>query len=64
MEFVLRHNVLIYFDGVSKRRVVHHLYKNLAPGGYLFLGNSESLHGVSEEFHLVHFPQAIAYLRP
>jgi chemotaxis protein methyltransferase CheR len=57
-------NVLIYFDADSKRRVVQHLYNNLTPGGYLFLGNAESLYGVSEEFHLVHFPGATAYLRP
>jgi len=64
LEFILRHNVLIYFDGESKRRAVRRLYSNLLPGGYLFLGNSESLHGVTEEFHLVHFPGATAYLRP
>ncbi|MGA8223758.1 MAG: protein-glutamate O-methyltransferase CheR [Candidatus Acidiferrales bacterium] len=57
-------NVLIYFDETSKRRVVHNLFKNLAPGGYLFLGTSESLYGVSDEFRLVHFPEAIGYLRP
>jgi chemotaxis protein methyltransferase CheR len=57
-------NVLIYFDEASKRRVVRKLFSNLAPGGYLFLGTSESLYGVSDEFRLVHFPDAIAYLRP
>jgi len=57
-------NVLIYFDVESKRRAVRRLYGNLLPGGYLFLGTSEALHGVSEEFHLVHFPGAVAYLRP
>lgn len=57
-------NVLIYFDGASKRRTVHHFLNSLLPGGYFFLGHSESLYGVSEEFHLVHFPGATAYLRP
>lgn len=57
-------NVLIYFDEASKRRVVHNLFRNLASGGYLFLGTSESLYGVSGEFRLVHFPEAIGYLRP
>jgi chemotaxis protein methyltransferase CheR len=57
-------NVLIYFDGTSKRRTVHHFYNSLLPGGYFFLGHSESLYGVSEEFHLVHFPGATAYFRP
>jgi chemotaxis protein methyltransferase CheR len=57
-------NVLIFFGEASKRRVVRKLFNNLAPGGYLFLGTSESLYGVSDEFRLVHFPDAIAYLRP
>ena len=57
-------NVLIYFDGASKRRTVHHFYNSLLPGGYFFLGHSESLFGVSDEFRLVHFPGATAYLRP
>jgi len=57
-------NVLIYFDTHSKKRVVRHIYESLRPGGYFFLGNAESLYGVDEGFHLVHFPGAMAYLRP
>jgi chemotaxis protein methyltransferase CheR len=57
-------NVLIYFDEASKRRVAHRLFCNLAPSGYVFLGTSESLYGISDEFRLMHFPDAIAYLRP
>jgi chemotaxis protein methyltransferase CheR len=62
VEFVVRHNVLIYFDGASKRRTVHHFYNSLLPGGYFFLGHSESLYGISDEFRLVHFPGATAYI--
>lgn len=57
-------NVLIYFDGASKRRTVHHFYNGLMPGGYFFVSHSESLYGVSDEFRLVHFPGATAYYRP
>ncbi len=56
-------NVLIYFDLVSKRRVIQHFYNNLLPHGYLFLGHSESLYGVSDDFQLVHLPGATAYIR-
>lgn len=56
-------NVLIYFDSVSKRRVISHFYSNLLPHGYLFLGHAESLYGVSEEFRLVHLPGCTAYLK-
>jgi chemotaxis protein methyltransferase CheR len=56
-------NVLIYFDLVSKRRVVQHFFNNLLPHGYLFLGHSESLYGLSEDFSLVHLPGATAYVK-
>lgn len=54
-------NVLIYFDIPSKQQVVSYLYNSLNKGGYLFIGYSESLHGVSKAFKLVHFPKAMAY---
>ncbi len=57
-------NVLIYFDGASKKRTVEHFYSGLLPGGYFFLGNSESLYGIYDQFRLLHFPGAIAYWKP
>jgi chemotaxis protein methyltransferase CheR len=56
-------NVLIYFDIASKRRVIEHFYKNLLPHGYLFLGQTESLYHVNDQFRLIHFPGATAYVR-
>jgi chemotaxis protein methyltransferase CheR len=56
-------NVLIYFDLASKQRVIRHFFNNLLPHGYLFLGHSESLFGVSEDFRLVHLPGATAYVK-
>lgn len=54
-------NVLIYFDIPSKQQVVSHLYNALQKGGYLFIGYSESLHGISKAFKLIHLPKAMAY---
>ncbi len=56
-------NVLIYFDLASKRRVIQHFYNNLLPHGYFFLGHSESLFGVCDDFRLVHLPGATAYIK-
>lgn len=56
-------NVLIYFDLVSKRRVIQHFYNNLLSHGYLFLGHSESLFGITDEFRLIHLPGATAYIK-
>lgn len=54
-------NVLIYFDIPSKQQVVSHLYDSLNKGGYLFIGYSESLHGITKAFKLIHLPKALAY---
>lgn len=54
-------NVLIYFDKNSKIKVINNLYKILNRPGYLFLGYSESMHGISEAFKIVSFPKTIGY---
>ncbi len=56
-------NVLIYFDTKAKQKVVSHLYNSLNRGGYLFIGYSESLHGVSKAFKLIHLAKAMAYYK-
>jgi chemotaxis protein methyltransferase CheR len=63
MDLIFCCNVLIYFDLASKRRVIEHFYKSLLPHGYLFLGQTESLYHVNDQFRLVHFPGATAYVR-
>lgn len=57
-------NVLIYFDGVAKKRTVDHFFNGLIPGGYFFLGECETLFGVYDQFRLVHFPSATGYYKP
>jgi len=64
MDLIFCCNVLIYFDGTSKAKVVNHYYTNLNFGGYFFLGTSESLLNLNDKFHLVHFPGSIAYWKP
>ena len=54
-------NVLIYFDTASKQQVVSYIYDSLARGGHLFIGYSESLHGISKAFKLVHLSRAMVY---
>jgi chemotaxis protein methyltransferase CheR len=64
MDLIFCCNVLIYFDGTSKSKVIDHFFCNLNFGGYFFLGTSESLMKLNDKFHLVHFPGAIAYWKP
>jgi chemotaxis protein methyltransferase CheR len=63
MDVIFCCNVLIYFDVLSKRHVIQHFYNNLLPHGYLFLGHSESLFGITDEFRLVHLPSTTAYVK-
>jgi len=64
MDLIFCCNVLIYFDGPSKSKVIDHYFSNLNFGGYFFLGTSESLMKLNDKFHLVHFPGAIGYWKP
>lgn len=64
MDLIFCCNVLIYFDGTSKAKVINHFFSNLNFGGYFFLGTSESLMKLNDQFHLIHFPGTIAYWKP
>jgi chemotaxis protein methyltransferase CheR len=44
-DLILLRNVLIYFDEPTKFKVLTHVLERLAPGGWLMLGHSETLHG-------------------
>lgn len=54
-------NVLIYFSSESKQDIVNRMAASLNPGGYLFLGGSESLAGVSEAFEMVRTRSGVVY---
>lgn len=57
-------NVLIYFDEASRRVAAENLYENLAPGGFICLGHSESMSRISPLFDVRRFEDAIVYQRP
>lgn len=43
---VFLRNVMIYFNGATKQQVVARALSLLQPGGFLYIGHSESLHGM------------------
>lgn len=45
MDIIFCRNILIYFDKPTQQEVLSRLCAHLRPGGYLFLGHSESLAG-------------------
>ena len=53
LNFIFCRNVMIYFDRPTQERLVQKYYEALLPGGYLFIGHSESLNGVKHSFKYV-----------
>lgn len=47
MDAIFCRNVLIYFDKPTQAKVLGRLCDCLAPGGYLFIGHSESITGIN-----------------
>jgi chemotaxis protein methyltransferase CheR len=53
-------NVMIYFDQVTQEALILRLMQHLEPGGYLFIGHSESLNGMR---HALEYIQPAVYRR-
>jgi chemotaxis protein methyltransferase CheR len=53
VDFIFCRNVLIYFDRETKQRLAERYAKMLPIGGHLFIGHSESLFRVCEQFELI-----------
>jgi chemotaxis protein methyltransferase CheR len=60
-DIILCRNVFIYFSEGKMKSGVKNLHDALRPGGYLLLGHSETLTGISDEFETRRFPETIIY---
>lgn len=63
-DFIFCRNCLIYFDDQSRKSVVSKFYESLKPGGYVFLGHSESVGRISSAFKVTRMGDTIVYSRP
>ncbi len=54
-DFIFCRNVMIYFDKKTQEELVNKMASFLTPGGYLFVGHSESLTGLAHK---------LGYVRP
>ncbi|MBN2795919.1 MAG: protein-glutamate O-methyltransferase CheR [Clostridia bacterium] len=46
-------NVMIYFDNPTKEKLINQFYEILVPGGYLFVGHSESIDRNKSKFKYI-----------
>lgn len=53
MDVIFCRNVVIYFDKETQQRLMLKFHRQLRPGGYLFLGHSETLNGLDVPFQTV-----------
>lgn len=60
-DIIFCRNALIYFTPASIKRTVDRLARMLRPNGYLFLGPTETLRGVSRAFQLCHTNETFYY---
>jgi len=47
LDIIFCRNVIIYFDKPTQVRLINHFCRHLIHGGYLFMGHSETLHGMT-----------------
>lgn len=60
-DIVFCRNVLIYFSPEIKAQIISQIHGTLNDGGYLFLGASESLSGLSDNFNMIRCNPGIVY---
>ena len=64
-DIIFCRNVLIYFSNEVKSQILGKFSECLNPGGYLILGSSESIQGLSDKYEMVRCNPGLAYrLKP
>jgi chemotaxis protein methyltransferase CheR len=53
MDVIFCRNVLIYFSRETQEGIINHLCRHLRPGGYFFIGHSETLQGMGGGLRMV-----------
>ncbi|GFI62517.1 chemotaxis protein methyltransferase Cher2 [Clostridiales bacterium] len=53
MHTIFLRNVMIYFDEKTKQELVQKVYDALEPGGYLFIGTTETLDRSNTPFQII-----------
>ncbi len=60
-DVILCRNVLIYFDNITKACILNWFHEIISQNGWLILGATENIFGLSDKFKAVHFDETIFY---
>ncbi|GAV30886.1 protein methyltransferase frzF [Coriobacteriaceae bacterium EMTCatB1] len=63
-DIIFCRNVTIYFKLESTKRVVSNFFNSLNEGGYLFIGHSETLSQINDQFEAVEVGGVFLYRKP
>lgn len=61
MDIVFMRNVLIYFDVVTKRKILRAIREVIKPDGYLFLGGAETTMNIDDSWRRQMIGRAVVY---
>ena len=62
-DIVFCRNVLIYFSNDLQKQILNNIHRVLKPGGYLFLGGSETPKGLNDLFEIHYYKPGVVYLK-
>jgi chemotaxis protein methyltransferase CheR len=62
-DMILCRNVLIYFGETTKQHMINQLYNMLSDDGYLMLGATENLYGLTNKFKSFHCGKTLLYTK-
>jgi chemotaxis protein methyltransferase CheR len=62
LDIIFCRNVMIYFDKEHQKRLIAGFHRVLLKTGYLFIGHSETLHSISDDFSYVKILDSPVYL--
>ncbi len=62
-DVVFCRNVLIYFSSDLQKQIITNIHRVLNPGGYLFLGGSETPKGLNDLFEIRYYTPGVVYVK-
>ncbi len=62
IDIIFCRNVMIYFDKDHQRKLIKKFYESIADDGFLFIGHSETLHSISDDFAYKKILEAPVYV--